>query len=251
MSIGLTAFLLLSVFVTSLLSGVLGMAGGMILMGALAFAFTVPQAMILHAVAQFFANASRAFIHRAHIHWPSARWYLLGLAGGFIIFCFLSFVPNKITLFTILGAIPFLPLFFPPHIRFDFTRPVQAAACGLVVTCLQLTAGVAGPILDVFFQKVPLSRHQNVATKAFTQSVSHAGKFLYFGVLVQTQADASVWLDWWIYPMLVPVAILGSHTAKYFLDRISDKHFYRTTQIILWMIGAIYLAKAAALVFHA
>ncbi len=41
---------------TALLSGVFGMAGGLILIGVLLTLFPVPQAMILHAVTQMASN---------------------------------------------------------------------------------------------------------------------------------------------------------------------------------------------------
>lgn len=46
-------FIIFAVFGTSILSGILGMAGGMILMGVFAAVLPVQQAAILHAIAQF------------------------------------------------------------------------------------------------------------------------------------------------------------------------------------------------------
>lgn len=49
------------------------------------------------------------------------------------------------------------------------------------MTGLNLTAGVAGPLLDVFFVRTPLSRHAVVATKAATQVLAHLAKTLVYG----------------------------------------------------------------------
>ena len=47
------------VLITSFISGILGMAGGMILMGVLLALLPLPAAMVLHAVTQMASNAWR------------------------------------------------------------------------------------------------------------------------------------------------------------------------------------------------
>ena len=55
-----TAALILTMVGTSLLSGVFGMAGGLVLVGVLLVLLPVPDAMALHAVTQIASNAWRA-----------------------------------------------------------------------------------------------------------------------------------------------------------------------------------------------
>jgi len=61
--------LVLATLVTSFISGVLSMAGGMILMGVFGFSLTVPAAMVLHSIAQAFSNGSRVSLYRHLIKW--------------------------------------------------------------------------------------------------------------------------------------------------------------------------------------
>ena len=65
----MTLVLALATFITSVISGVLSMAGGMILMGVFAFVLSVPAAMVLHGVAQAVSNGSRVWFYREHIAW--------------------------------------------------------------------------------------------------------------------------------------------------------------------------------------
>jgi uncharacterized protein len=239
--------IILGVFATSILSGVLGMAGGMVLMGILVWMLPVQQAMILHAVSQFAANGSRAFIHRKHIYKKSLGYYFAGLGVMSCAFALISLVPSKMAVFLLMGFTPFLAFLMPKDLKLDFTRPAQAFVAGLIVTGFQLTGGVSGPMLDVFFQTRALTRHQTVATKAFTQSVSHITKFVYFGFIVSNFSAATAGLPFWLCGAVVPIALLGSHLSKYILDRISDKHFYRVTQIALFLVGVVYLSKALML----
>jgi uncharacterized membrane protein YfcA len=244
LSLSVMLFILGSVLATSILSGVLGMAGGMVLMGVLVWVLPVQQAMILHAVSQFFANGSRAFIHRAHIHTRSLKYYFAGLALMFAVFALASYLPNKLTVFLLMGVSPFLAFALPKNLKLNFTKPGQAFFCGLMVTGFQLTAGVSGPLLDIFFQTRSLTRHETVATKAFTQAVSHITKFVYFGFMVSNFSKATAGLPLWLCCAVVPVALTGSHLSKAILDRLTDKHFYRATQTALFIVGAIYLQKA-------
>ena len=52
---------------TAFLSGIFGMAGGLILMGVLLALMPVPAAMMLHGVTQLASNGWRAFLWRDHI----------------------------------------------------------------------------------------------------------------------------------------------------------------------------------------
>ena len=54
----LYALLIFATFATSMISGLLSMAGGMILMGVFGFFLSVPAAMVLHGIAQAFSNGS-------------------------------------------------------------------------------------------------------------------------------------------------------------------------------------------------
>jgi len=240
----LLIIIFISVLVTSFLSGILGMAGGMILMGVLTSILPVQQAMMLHATSQFFSNASRAFIHREHIHFKSIKYYAAGLACSVVLFSLVNFIPGKFAVFMMMGIGPFIPLLARGRVKFDFMKPWQSFFCGVIVTCFQLTAGVAGPLLDMFFQRIDMTRHQVIATKAFSQSISHVTKFIYFGFIVRQAQSASSPLPLWIYFAVIPVAIIGNHFATYVLNRLTDNQFYNATQIMLWSIGAIYISKA-------
>ena len=59
-----------SIFVTSFIAGVFGMAGGMILLGVLLLYFDVATAMVVFSLLQLSSNLSRVFLWRAYILWP-------------------------------------------------------------------------------------------------------------------------------------------------------------------------------------
>ena len=65
---------------TAFLSGLFGMAGGLILIGVLLTILPLPSAMVLHAITQMASNGWRAFLWRAHIRWRPVFVYLIGCA---------------------------------------------------------------------------------------------------------------------------------------------------------------------------
>lgn len=240
------AILGIVIVVTATLSGIFGMAGGMILMGFLTFTYSVGAAMMLHGVTQAVSNGYRAVINRNDIVWRLVATNMAGSVAALALFMIVSFVPDKPTVYLVLGAIPFVAFAIPKSWGLDITRPFVAPACGFVVTALTLTAGVAGPILDVFFVRSPLTRHQIVATKAVTQTLQHLMKLLYFGVLAaHLLPDAD--LPWWIYVMAPPLAMLGTTFGKMALDRINDGQFKSWSRYILFVLGAILLWQGVSL----
>ena len=65
----ITALIALSVFLTSTLSGVFGMAGGLVLLAILFTILPVATAIAVQGAIQIVANGSRAWFSREHIDW--------------------------------------------------------------------------------------------------------------------------------------------------------------------------------------
>ncbi|MDZ4052857.1 MAG: TSUP family transporter, partial [Phenylobacterium sp.] len=143
-------FILVLSFVTATLSGVFGMAGGLVLMGGLALVLPVSAAFVTHGLLQLVANGWRAILHRKHVAWSIVALYALGslIAGGVI--SLIALAPSKPALFLFMGLLPALLWLPQDWIRLDAAKPAQALLSGIMVTGVNLTAGVAGPLLDIF-----------------------------------------------------------------------------------------------------
>lgn len=95
-------------FLTSILSGIFGMAGGLVFMGVLALILPVTIALALHGVIQFASNAWRVALHRAHVAWPVLLWFGIGAAASIGFFSLVIFTPTKFYVFLGLGLMPIL-----------------------------------------------------------------------------------------------------------------------------------------------
>jgi uncharacterized membrane protein YfcA len=234
-------------YLTSLVSGVFGMAGGLMLMGALGFIFSVPEAMALHGLMQASANGSRAVIQLKHIRWPTLGWYALGAAGAAGALLALTVAPSKAALYLLLGATPLLTWLPKDRITLDAARPEQAALCGFLVVGLNTASGVAGPLLDIFFIRTSMGRHTIVATKAAAQVLSHLIKIAYYGAPLLLSSPAAAGRLGQLFLLSLPLTLLGTWTGSRILERFSDEGFRRWTRRIVTGIGAAYLARGGML----
>lgn len=242
-----SAFLIVTAFLTAALSGIFGMAGGLVLMGALAFVLPVSAAFVTHGILQLVANGWRAVLHRQHVAWRIIANYALASAAAAGVIALVSFAPSRPLLFLLLGLVPML-VWLPRHwIQLDAAKTPHALISGFLVTLVNLTAGVAGPLLDIFFVRTALTRHQIVATKAATQVFSHLAKILVYGTPLLLAAQRGAMPPLWVFALAIPASMLGTIAGGWVLDRISDVDFKRWTAWIVTGIGLVYLGKAAQL----
>ena len=243
----LTAFILIfSAFLTAALSGIFGMAGGLVLMGVLALLLPVSAAFVTHGILQLVANGWRAILHRQHVVWRIIGWYALAsIAAGAVVMA-LALTPSKPLLFLLLGLVPMLVWLPKTWLHLDANKPAHAIISGFLVTLVNVTAGVAGPLLDIFFVRSALTRHQTVATKAATQVFSHAAKIGVYGAAAAGIGGGDM-PPWWVFAIAIPASMLGTVGGGQVLDRISDVDFKRWTAWIVTGIGVLYLIKAAQL----
>jgi uncharacterized membrane protein YfcA len=234
------AILAVSVLATSFVSGILGMAGGMILMGILLLMMPLPAAMMLHGVTQLASNAWRALLWRKSVDWRVFRGYVLGAMVALGLFAMLQLVVSKPVALVVMGLTPFVSLALPESLHLNVERRGHSFACGVICSALSLTAGVSGPILDVFFVRSKMTRHAVVATKAMTQSFSHLQKIVYFGAMV---AGARGVVEPWLAAMMVLIAFAGTSLSRRVLERMNDKSFRFWTRWTVMVLGTYYIAN--------
>ena len=107
------------VVVTSFMSGIFGMAGGMVLMGLLLAIMPLPAAMVLHGVTQMASNGWRAWLWREHIKWPIFFPYMAGSLVAAAGFAVVSFVPSKPAALLVLGLTPVVGMYLPQSLRLN------------------------------------------------------------------------------------------------------------------------------------
>lgn len=228
---------------TAFLSGIFGMAGGLILIGVLLALMPVPEAMALHAVTQIASNGWRALLWRRHVRWRSAASYLSGAGLAMITWSFWLFVPSKALACFMLGLAPFALKILPERLRPNAGSTASGLGYGGGAMSLMLLTGVSGPLADAFFLGGDLDRREIVATKSVVQVAGHGAKLLYFGGLV---AGAGA-LDPKMAVVAIAMSITGASLARPVLERLTDGGYRAWAGRLLTTIAVFYLGQGAVL----
>lgn len=258
MTYALVALLLAATFITATISGVFGMAGGLILMGVLASTVPIAMAMVLHGFIQIVSNGSRALLLRKHISWAITGRYALGIGAAIVLIALIAWRPTQPMVFILLGLTAFLVWIPRAWIDINVERKFQAELCGFLVQTLNTVAGVAGPLLDLFFVKSQLTRQTVVATKALTQVMAHAVKIAFWGwpllaVLTAPEGSplAASMPPVWMFAAVIPLSLAGTWLGGLILDRMTDANFRVWTKWIVTATGAVYLWQGFGLLLGA
>ncbi|WP_447527536.1 TSUP family transporter [Vreelandella sp. TE19] len=227
------------VFLTSLLSGIFGMAGGLVLLWFLLLVFPAASAMAVHGVIQLTANASRAWLSRRFINWRVVALMAAGVAGAAGLLLLFDYSPNAATVSLLIGLLPVLVWMPKRWFSLNANRASHALACGLASGGLTIAAGVSGPLIDIFFVRSNMDRREVVATKAMIQVIAHSIKILfYLGSALALGAG-----EWAVVLLATPFALLGTQTGTRILHRLTDANFRAWTRWIVTAIGVFYLIQ--------
>jgi uncharacterized membrane protein YfcA len=232
---------------TSFLSGLFGMAGGMILIGCLLFILPVPSAMVLHAVTQIASNGWRALLWRRHVRWAPVAAYVAGNGVAFAAWSLMRYVPSLPVAFLFLGLTPFMVRLMPARFKPNPESPAQGIVYGAICMTLMLLTGVAGPLIDTLFLGGGLDRREIVATKAMCQIIGHAVKLSYFGAIV-AQAAA---IDPFLACAAILASLLGTTLAKQYLERMTDVQYRVWAARLITAIAGYYVVHGTSLLLIA
>jgi uncharacterized membrane protein YfcA len=235
-----------TIVTSSFISGVFGMAGGMVLLGVLLVYLDVATAMVLFSIIQLGTNGWRSIHWRRFVLWPIFWWYVAGAALAFAVMRAVAYVPDKALVYILLGLMPFSVEVLPAAMRPNIEWRGVPFVTGVLTTVIQFMAGVGGLFLDIFFQKSSLDRKTTNATKAATQTFSHMLRGLYFGSLAGIgDLTVSMWAP------AVVLAVIGAMLAPFVVERMSDHGFRQWTRAIIYTLAVIYLVRGGVLLWQA
>jgi uncharacterized membrane protein YfcA len=232
-----------TVISTSFISGLFGMAGGMILVGVLLAYFDVATAMVIFSLIQLVANGWRAALWWRFVLWRIFFVYVAGAVISFAIMRTIAIVPSKAAVYFGLGLMPFAIELLPKEWRPNIEWRGVPFITGVLTTVIQLLTGVGGLFLDIFFQKSTLDRKTTIATKAVTQTFSHIIRAVYFGSFVGL-TDA---VPLWTYIPAIVLSIAGTSLAAKVLERMTDVGFRQWTRRVIFAVSTVYLARGMML----
>jgi uncharacterized membrane protein YfcA len=231
------------VFVTAVLSGVLGMAGGIALLGVLLLYLPPLVAIPLHGVIQLVSNGSRVLVQRRHARFDWIAWYALPLLPMGLVGLRVAQELPEAWVEGAIGAVVLAATWLPKRgngAAASARRPrTRFFALGALSGFLNMLLGAIGPLIDPFFLGLGLGRQALVGTKAACQTIGHAAKVLLFGTAGFAFAEHA--------PLLAlgsGCAIAGTWVGSRLLDKLSEASF-------LWLYRTVLTGLALRLVWKA
>ncbi|MEM7409712.1 MAG: sulfite exporter TauE/SafE family protein [Myxococcota bacterium] len=222
---------------TSILSAIVGMAGGIVLLTVMLLFFEPLVAIPLHGLVQLVSNSSRTVIQRAYVDWDLVwRYSVLLLPMGFLGLAFLRALPPDgaralIGAFVLVATwLPGLLLLGTHPDRLDRGR--RFLVLGGVVGALNTVVGATGPLIAPFFLDLGMERRALIGTKAACQTLGHLAKAVIFGV-------AGFAFLGFLAPLAVLAAsvVLGTWLGSRILGRVTEATFVRLYKTVLTLVA--------------
>lgn len=217
--------------ITSTLTGIFGLGGGLLLLGFMPLFLPAAAVIPVHGVTQLASNSSRAWFGRDAIAWAIMLPYCIGGAIGAA--CF-ALVLNVISL-------DYLPLFIGGYILLSqwsniFNRIVAKfesfALLGFVQVGLSVLAGTIGPVHMVLLNKRYNDKNVVVATAAALMTIKHG-----FKVIAFLAVGVKLWEYTNVMLALIIAAIVGSFIGTKLRGKIDDQRFAIGLKIILTLLA--------------
>jgi len=236
--------LITSAFVTSSISAVLGMGGGIILLGVMAIIIPNGYMVIaLHGIIQLISNTTRTFVFRKYLIKDLVKEFLIGAIIGAGLSAIIIFLLIKI--FEVSSA---------SEIKVDFLKPLigifiiwylflkgqkkgkeskSFIKVGSISGLASIFVGATGPLIAPFFLNSNLTKENIIANKAACQMITHLTKiplFIFFFNVSYIQE----------YKLLLPLIIavfIGTNFGKKILDMIPEKLFIKLFKTALFIIA--------------
>jgi len=231
------AVLGVAALLTSILSAVVGMAGGITLLAVMLLFLEPLVAIPLHGVIQLVSNGSRSWIQRSHVDRGIVWRYALPLLPmGFVGLALAEALPPAATR-ALIGAFVLLATWAPGVLLLG-SHPERAERSrrflllGSVVGVINMTVGATGPLIAPFFLNLGLSRQALVGTKAACQTLGHLAKVLVFGI-----AGFAFLPFLPLLALLAGLVVLGTWLGSRLLDRVSEQTFVRLYRGVLTLIA--------------
>tara|TARA_Y100000590_G_scaffold466257_1_gene641014 strand:+ start:1458 stop:2204 length:747 start_codon:yes stop_codon:yes gene_type:complete len=236
--------LIISAFITSSISAVLGMGGGIILLGIMAI--IIPNGFMviaLHGIIQLISNTTRTYVFRKYLKKNLIKEFSIGAIIGAGISAFIIFL-----------LIKFFEVSSANEIKVDFLKPIigifiiwylflkgktkekdskSFIKVGSISGLASIFVGATGPLIAPFFLNSNLTKENIIANKAACQMITHLTKIPLFILFFNVNYIEE-------YKLLLPLILavfIGTNFGKKILKMIPEKLFIKLFKTALFIIA--------------
>lgn len=224
---------------TSLLTGAMGIGGGVLLLAIMAGMVPAAALIPVHGLVQLGSNGNRAWMTRRHIDWPLLRRFALGALGGALLASLIVVqLPLQWIQFSVAAFILYL-VWGPKPGRHSLGRGGQLLAGGFT-TLVSMFVGATGPLVAGFIHRHDMDKLTTTATFAGCMSVQHLLKMSVFSAVGFAFWD---WLP--LVALMVLAGAVGSWLGLKLLDRMPAEQFKRVFRWIVTLLALRLLWQAS------
>jgi len=219
--------LILVALLTSMLTAVIGIGGGMILIAFMPGLLPASAIIPVHAMVQLFSNSSRAFFGWSHIHWNFAIAFISGsiigglAAAGITQEINLEYTPLLIAAYILLTV-------WGPKLQFKKAPRGEFFTVGFLQTGLGMIVGATGLLGQATLLSKGLQRDVLVVTSAMMMTFTHLIKTLIFGLL-----GFSFLVYWKIILGMSVGVIVGAYIGTHIRYKVPETLF---RNVLKWLL---------------
>tara|TARA_B100000953_G_scaffold297137_1_gene291328 strand:- start:62 stop:826 length:765 start_codon:yes stop_codon:yes gene_type:complete len=236
--------LIIAALITSSISAVIGMGGGIILLGIMAILIPEGYMVIaLHGIIQMVSNGTRTFVFQDHIKKKLISEYLIGALIGL-----------GLSVFIVYELMHFYDVSSANQIKFDYLKPIIGLyilwylylrgtkkeqknklfiIVGFIGGLCSIFIGAVGPLIAPFFLRNDLNKENIIANKAACQIITHIGKIPIFMYFFHVNYIEQSYI---LLPLIISVYI-GTNIGKKLLGSISEETFKMIFKVCLTIIA--------------
>jgi uncharacterized membrane protein YfcA len=228
-------------FFTSVIAGVIGFGGGMLLIAILPL-FLNPSLIIpIHGITQLASNSSRMVFSLKNVQWSLLPKFLVGSLIGVCIFGLLlsnistEYVPFCIGLYIILNL-------WSTRFSTFIKKYENYYLIGLLQTGLGLIVGATGPLSLTVLTKELSSKDEIIATSSMFMTISHLAKipvFMAIGVSFSSHLN--------LLAFMVIGSVLGSFIGTRLRLAANNDKLILAIKVLLSLMAVRMLISTIAL----
>ncbi len=233
--------LAIAALLTSIVSAILGMAGGIMLLAVMFCFLSHSEAIPTHAAVQIASNGTRILAFIGDVDRPALFRFILGVVPGGLIGMALLWLlgePGRSEpyLKTLVGAYVLIATWLPKA-KSATGQPVNTwpgfPLTGFMAGTAALTVGAVGPLIAPVFARHGFVKERLIATKATCQLATHLMKIPAFILLRDLDFGKLGVLALVMVLMVIPGTLIGKRIVK----RITDHHFRIAFRVALTAAG--------------
>ncbi len=234
MALSLTSLVILTiaVFWCSVISGMMGMAGGVLFLGILASFVETTYVVPIYAVVMLVSTGSRSILFREHINWQIVLRFTSGLLPGALLGIYVFQLLPKDVIKLSMGIFILIAIFLPVSKRESHINIRIFVPAGLIAGFFGIFFGASGPLTSSFYIRQGIIKEALIASKSTCSVLEHALKIFLFGLIgINILSYGGVIL------CLVLAVVPGIYVGKRFVNKISDRYFLIVFKVVLFCLA--------------